>query len=121
MRESNDHAIILITIYIVPPVIYYVFRRLGILMKMYIFSTISSEYVYIAKSGVDSGARILPGRPKGGVGIIYKKSLSDKIIHVSSHNRRVSGIIIIFPSNFSCLLLSVYLPSDNYSTVYVNH
>ena len=34
------------------------------------FSTISSEYLYIAKSGVDSGARILPGRPKGGVGIL---------------------------------------------------
>ena len=51
------------------------------MMKIQIFkSTISSEYLYIAKSGVDSGARILPGRPKGGVGILYKKSLSDKII-----------------------------------------
>ena len=86
------------------------------------FSTISSEYLYITnKSGIDSGARILPGRPKGGVDILYKKSMSDKIIHVSSHNRRVSGIIINFTSNFSCLLLSVYLPCDNYSTVYVNH
>ena len=98
-------------------------------MKTNIFSTISSEYLYIAKSGVDSGvdsgadsgARILPGRPKGGMGILYKKSLSDKIIHVSSHNRRVSGIIINFTSNFSCLLLSVYLPCDNYNTVYVHH
>ena len=74
-----------------------------------LFSTISSEYVYIAKSGVDSGARILPGRPKGGVGIFYKKSLSDKIIHVSSHSRRVSGIIINFTSNFLVYYcLSIY-------------
>ena len=71
------------------------------------YSTISSEYLY--KSGVDSGARILPGRPMAGVGILYKKSLSDKIKHVSSHNRRVSGIIINYTSNFSCLLLSVYV------------
>ena len=60
---------------------------------------ISSKYLYISNSGVDSGARILPGRPKGGVGILYKKSLSDKIMHVSSHNRRVSGIIIKLTSN----------------------
>ena len=85
------------------------------------FSTISSKFLYIAKSGVDSGACILHSRPKGGVGIVYKKSLSDKIIHFSSHNRRVSGIHINFISIFSCLLLSVYLPCDNYSTVYVNH
>ena len=39
----------------------------------------------------------------------YKKSLSDKIIHVSSHNRRVSGIIVNFTSNCSCLLLSVLI------------
>ena len=105
MRESKDHAIILITIYTVPPVIYYVFRKLGILMKIYIFSTIRSKYLYIAKSGFYSGAStwcILPGRPKGGVSILYKKSLRDKTMHVSSHNRRVSGIIINFTSNFSC-------------------
>ena len=35
--------------------------------NIYIFSMISSEYLYIAKSGVDYGARILPGRLKGGV------------------------------------------------------
>ena len=56
-----------------------------------------------------------------GIHVLYKKSPSDKIIHVSSHNRRVSGNIINFTSNFSCLSLSVYLPYDNYSTVYVNH
>ena len=42
-------------------------------------------------------------------------------MHFSSHNRRVSGIIINFSLNCSCLLLSVYLPCDKYNTVYVNY
>ena len=59
-----------------------------------LFNTINTNYLYTAISGVDSRAKILSGRPKGGVSILYKKSLSNKIKHITSYNRCVCGIII---------------------------
>ena len=85
-----------------------------------LFNTINTNYLYTAISGVDSRAKSLSGRPKGGVGILYKKSLSNKIKHIPSYNRRVCGIIINFTLEFSRSLLCVYLPCDNYSNVYIN-
>ena len=61
----------------------------------HLFNTINTDYLYTAISGVDSRAKILSGRPKGGVGILYKKSLSNKIKHITSYNRRVCGSLLI--------------------------
>ena len=54
---------------------------------------------------------------RGGVGIFYKKSLSSKIKPIKSNNRRVCGLVINLATNFTCLLLSVYLPCDNYCSI----
>ena len=67
-----------------------------------LFNTINTYYLYTAISGVDSRAKILSGRPKGGVGILYKKSLSNKIKYITSYNRRVCGIIINIISLWIC-------------------
>ena len=82
-----------------------------------IFSVIHSDYLYTAISGVDSKELFLLGRPKGGVGIFYKKSLSSKVKPIKSNNRRVCGLVINLATNFTCLLLSVYLPCDNYCSI----
>ena len=79
-----------------------------------IFNSIHPDYLYTAISGIDSRKQFLVGRPKGGVGILYKKTLSGRITAIKSTNRRISGIICHFTEYFSCLLLSVYLPCDNY-------
>ena len=55
--------------------------------------------MYTAISGVESGKQILPGRPHGGVGILYKKSLTNKITAIKSNNRRVCGVKIEFNCN----------------------
>ena len=47
-----------------------------------LFNTINTNYLYTAISGVDSRAKILSGRPKGGVSILYKKSLSNISPHI---------------------------------------
>ncbi len=80
-----------------------------------LFSSIHPDYLYTAISGIDSREQFVLGRPKGGVGILYKKSLCSKITPIKSSNRRVCGIKIMFTPVFSCLLLSVYLPCDNQS------
>ena len=49
--------------------------------NIHLFNTINTDYLYTAISGVDSRAKILSSRPKGGVGILYKKSLSNTIKH----------------------------------------
>ena len=40
--------------------------------NIYLFSTINTNYLYTAICGVDSRARILAGKLKGGVGILYQ-------------------------------------------------
>ena len=79
------------------------------------FGTVHTDYLYTAISGVDSRDKILTGRCKGGVGIFYKKSLCSKIKPVTCKNRRICAATINLADNFSCLLLSIYLPCDNYS------
>ena len=60
--------------------------------------------MYTAISGVDSKEYFLFGRPKGEVGIFYKKGLSSKVKPIKSNNRRVCGLVINLATNFTCLL-----------------
>ena len=63
--------------------------------------------MYTAISEVNSNNFFLLGRPKGGVEIFCKKSLNNKIKQLKS-------------TNYTCLLLSVYLPcSDLHFTVLI--
>ena len=82
-------------------------------------NTLHSDYMYIGIAGQDSNDSILSGRPKGGVAILYNKILIRNIIRLKSINRRVCGVIINFTNNFTCMLLNVYFPCDNYSNTTV--
>ena len=55
-------------------------------------NNIHKDYIYVGISGMDSNACIISGRPKGGVAILYKKTLGRNIAHIKSNNRRVSAI-----------------------------
>ena len=52
------------------------------------------EYLAIGKSGVDDRIRILPGRPSGGVAILYSKRHARSVRCISSDNRRICGLRI---------------------------
>ena len=80
------------------------------------FSTIHDSYMYTAICVVDASKNILAGRPNGGVAILLKKSSCNKINIIKTINRRIYVIRIIFGKQIVCLLLSVYLPCDNYTS-----
>ena len=82
---------------------------------LYRLASISSDYMYTAISGVDSGQRNLRGKPHGGVSILYKMSLARYVTPVQSQNRRVCAVKIVNDNNLTCLLISAYFPCDNYS------
>ena len=84
------------------------------------FNKIHTDYLFTAISGVNSKDRILPGRPKGGLAILYKKGIGNKVKPIKSLNRRICGIIINFTPSFRCLLLSIYLPCDTHIINNVN-
>ena len=70
----------------------------------------STDYLFTAISGVNSKDHILPVCSKGGVAILYKKRIGNKVKPIISLNRRICGIFINFTPSFRCLLLSIYLP-----------
>ena len=59
---------------------------------LYRLGSIITDYMYMAISGVDTGHQILRGKPHGGVGILYKKSLAKYVSHIKSANRRVCAV-----------------------------
>ena len=72
--------------------------------------------MYTTISDVDSGNQILRGKPHGGVRILYKKSLAKYVSHIKSVNRRVCAVKIITDNDFTCLIVSAYLPCDTYNS-----
>ena len=82
---------------------------------LYRLGSICTDYRYTAISGVDSGHQILQGKPLGGVGILYKKSLANYVSHIKSANMRVCAVKITIDNDFTCLIVSAYLPCDTYT------
>ena len=80
---------------------------------------IHNDFLFTGISGVDHTVSILQGRPKGGVALLYRKSLSCYIKHIKISHRRTCAISITI-DNVSCLILSVYMPCDTYLVNTVN-
>ena len=76
---------------------------------------INDRYMYTGTSGTDSNSRILRGRPSGGTAIFFRKSLSKFIVPLKLKHKRISGVKITTESNFSYILLAIYMPCDNFS------
>jgi len=81
---------------------------------------IHDKYLYTGKSGVDSTRDILIGRPAGGVSILYHKSIAKYIECIDIAHPRLCSVILRSVSDMSILVISVYMPCDNYSMTNVN-
>ena len=61
---------------------------------------------------------LLAGRPFGGCAILYRKSLSSCVTHFTFSLNRFCAVKLC---DLSVLLISVYMPSDNTPTSFVNY
>ena len=62
---------------------------------------------------MDSSPHLISGRPFGVIGIFFNKSpYSTKIIY---NSKRVCDILITMHNNYTCMLLSIYIPVNNYA------
>ena len=52
------------------------------------------SYQSIAKSGVNYSIRILPGRPKGGVAILYRRSMSRVVLQLLVDFTRACAVLV---------------------------
>ena len=86
----------------------------------YLGQTGDKKYQYTGNSGMDCCTDILLGRPYGGVGILWKTSLSHRVTPLKLNHKRLCGITIQGTVGVKTLILCVYMPNDNYHATNVN-
>lgn len=67
-----------------------------------------------AKSGVDSNGSVLKGRPYGGCAFLWNMQIDKFITCVDSKSKRICAVMFD-DGIYKMLLMSVYLPCDNYN------
>lgn len=73
--------------------------------------TIHPDFEYTGKSAVDTASGILQGRPYGGVGILWRKSLFPSVSIIPCNSVRITAIKAAV-SGSSIVIASVYMPTD---------
>jgi exonuclease III len=77
-----------------------------------LLSNISNDFFSTGSSAVTVDTDILVGRPYGGTGILYHKSISEYIKVVDTKDARLSAIVISNCVGGPTLLVCAYLPTD---------
>ena len=73
----------------------------------------SPQFCSTGVSGMDDS--LLHGRPFGGCGIIFRKSLSDRVSHLPSISKRFCALLLSI-ENLSILCICVYFPTNYHDT-----
>ncbi len=71
--------------------------------------SLHTDYLSIAKSGVETSAHILTGRPYGGVAIMYRKGISRSVTQLTIDSNRVCAIHVRGADNVDILVLCIYI------------
>ena len=58
-----------------------------------ILNSVHPDFLATGKSGADERRCILPGRPPGGVAILYRKNFAKIISPVACNSRRMCGVL----------------------------
>ncbi len=89
-------------------------------MKLTEIQEIDSSYDVKGEQGVDINKALLPGRPSGGLIVMYKKAIANDIHVIQTHNRRVYAVKIDCINGESAVVVNVYMPCDRFDVHTVN-
>ena len=78
-----------------------------------ILGDLHDDYGFSGTSAIDE-QRLLTGRPYGGTAVLWRKELNRFVTHVESECKRITAITLCL-NNRNLLIISCYLPCDNYS------
>ena len=90
--------------------------------ELTLLSNIHPEFEGCGVSGMDSENHLLTGRPFGGIGILWKKSISKFVKSITFDDSRLLGVQITYNQE-TFVFINVYLPfqcEDNYEN-YLNY
>ena len=82
-------------------------------------SGIHNDYMSHGKSSVPDD-KILSGRPYGGLGILWRKSMAINVQAIDINSDRIAGILITLADKSTSMILNVYLPTDLRSMTHVS-
>ena len=82
-------------------------------------STLHKDCMYFEQSGIDSNLTIIFGRPKGGLAIMFKRSLAGYMSKLETNSQRVCAAHMK-GDGADILIVNAYMPCDNRRCNYVN-
>ena len=87
-------------------------------------STISEDFYSNGISSVNTSVQALSGRPYGGLGILWRKSLGEKCNILQLRDNRMLGIEFTCKDNVEICFVNMYMPYDcsiETKTSYLKH
>lgn len=75
-------------------------------------SSLHTDFYGKGISSIDSNNDLLRGRPHGGMAILWRKSLGDRIKLIDYADKRLMGCEISNNNNSKILMLNVYMPTN---------
>ena len=72
---------------------------------------IHQDFDYYGESAVDTSEKLLIGRPYGGIGFLWRKSIGHAVKIRSFQDSRILGIELVSNNNSKMLILCVYMPT----------
>ena len=79
--------------------------------NLQMLSGIHNDYMIHGKSFVPDD-KILTGRPYGGLGILWRKSMAINVQATDINSDQSSGVLVILAHKSISMILNVYLPTD---------
>ena len=82
---------------------------------------VDASYIVKGEQGVDIEKALLPGRPSGGLIVMYKKTMANDVHVIKTQHRRVYAVKLDCPNGESTLIVNVYMPCDRFDVHVVNN